>query len=63
MGEKLRSISNMNVPGAGTYEPKDDQTSPRKPQFSMGVRLRSEFASKVKVPGPGSYTNRAEKLR
>lgn len=29
----------------------------------MGCKLRDEFSSTMKVPGPGSYVNKAEKLR
>ena len=53
MGIKLQDQSKMNVPGAGTYEPKSATTQKAGPGYSMGVKLKSDLASKEGVPGPG----------
>jgi len=29
----------------------------------MGIKLKNEFSSKLKVPGPGTYVNSSEKLK
>jgi len=63
MGEKLKSLSNLNVPGAGSYQPDHSPTKQQNPRFSMGIKLKSELSSKLKVPGPGSYVNKSEKWR
>ena len=62
MGEKLKSLSNLNTPGAGTYEPDVSPTKKQLPRFSMGAKLKPEL-SKLNVPGPGSYVNEGQKLR
>ena len=63
MGEKLRALSGMNVPGAGSYEPNHSPSHKMNPKFSMGIKLRDQFSSTLKTPGPGTYVNKAEKLR
>lgn len=63
MGEKLKSLSSLNVPGAGTYNPDHSPAKTQNPKFSMGAKLKSEFSSKLNVPGPGSYVNDAQKMR
>lgn len=62
MGKKLKSMSNLIVPGAGTYQPDYSPSKTQNPRFSMGIKLKPEL-NKLKVPGPGQYTNRAETLK
>ena len=63
MGEKLKSLSNLNTPGAGSYEPDHSPTKNQNPRFSMGIKLKNELSSKLNVPGPGTYVNKKEKMR
>jgi len=62
MGQKLKSLSNLNVPGAGTYAPDFSPTKSQTPKFSMGLRLKPGL-SQMNNPGPGTYVNNTEKLR
>lgn len=62
MGKKLKSLSNLITPGAGTYLPDFSPAKTQNPRFSMGIKLKPEL-NKLNVPGPGSYTNRGEKLK
>lgn len=62
MGKKLKSLSSLNVPGAGTYQPDYSPSKTQMPRFSMGMKLKPEL-NKLKVPGPGQYTNRGETLK
>ena len=62
IGQKLQDQSKMNVPGAGTYEPRPKMTQSQGPFFSMGLKLKGDLiapTAKV-VPGPGAYTGVAE---
>ena len=52
MGKKLKSLSSLNVPGAGTYQPDYSPSKTQMPRFSMGMKLKPEL-NKLKVPGPG----------
>ena len=63
MGCKLKSMTSLNSPGAGTYEPDFSQAKVKPPQFSMGIKLKIDFSSTLKVPGPGTYVNEGEKLK
>lgn len=63
MGIKLSDQSKLNVPGAGTYEPKSNATQKAGPGYSMGIKLKSDLASKEGVPGPGQYANKSEKTK
>ena len=63
MGIKLKDQSKLVVPGAGTYEPDSNKLKKASPNFSMGMKLKSDLIKSVEVPGPGSYTNNAEKMK
>ena len=63
MGIKLKDQSKLVVPGAGSYNPEPEKTKKKGPNFSMGMKLKSDLVKSVEVPGPGSYTNNAEKLK
>ena len=44
------------VPGAGTYNPKNNFTKKELPSYSMKIKLGSSLASSTTyVPGPGNY--------
>ena len=62
MGEKLKSMSSLQTPGAGTYNPDTSPVRTQYPRFSMGAKLKNELC-KLEVPGPGSYVNEAQRLR
>ena len=51
MGDKIKSLSSLNVPGAGTYAPDFSPTKTQSSRFSMGIKLK-DF-NKLNVPGPG----------
>ena len=53
MGIKLKDQSKMAVPGAGTYEPDGNKLKKTSPNFSMGMKLKSDLIKSVEVPGPG----------
>ena len=63
MGEKLKSLSSMNTPGSGTYNPKVDFSKTQTPKFSMGAKLNYNSSSKLITPGPDSYLNESQKLK
>lgn len=53
----------MNVPGAGSYDPKANAVQKTGPGFSMGIKLKSDLVNKEGVPGPGQYQGSAEKVK
>ena len=63
MGIKLKEQSKMVVPGAGTYEPNSNKIKKAGPNYSMGMKLKSDLIRSVEVPGPGQYTNASEKFK
>ena len=63
MGIKTGEQSKMVVPGAGTYNPEPTATKKKGPNYSMGMKLKSDLTRSVEVPGPGSYVNASEKLK
>ena len=63
MGIKLREQSKMAVPGAGSYNPETAKNKKSGPNYSMGMKLKSDLIRSVEVPGPGQYTNSAEKFK
>ena len=63
MGIKLKEQSKLVVPGAGSYEPDPSKVKVKGPSYGMGMKLKSDLIKSVEVPGPGQYTNAAEKLK
>ena len=63
MGIKLKDQSKMAVPGAGSYNPEPEKTKKKGPNFSMGMKLKSDLVKSVEVPGPGQYVNNSEKMK
>lgn len=63
MGIKLKDQSKLVVPGAGTYEPDANRLKKTSPNFSMGMKLKSDLIKSVEVPGPGTYVNNSEKMK
>ena len=62
MGEKLKSLSALEVPGAGAYNPDASPTKKKDPSFYMGIKLKPSL-DKLNVPGPGTYKNNLERMR
>ena len=63
MGIKLKEQSKMAVPGAGAYNPDSVKIKKAGPNYSMGMKLKSDLIKSVEVPGPGQYTNSSEKFK
>lgn len=63
MGIKLKEQSKLVVPGAGTYEPDPVKVKKNSPNFSMGMKLKSDLIKSAEVPGPGTYVNSGEKMK
>jgi len=63
MGIKLKEQSKMVVPGAGSYEPNSNKIKKAGPNYSMGMKLKSDLIRSVEVPGPGQYSNATEKFK
>ena len=56
MGTKLNPLKgNMQVPGAGTYEPDHSKTMKSAPKISMKIKLAGDLGGKTMGPGPGGY--------
>lgn len=59
MGSRLQEEKKLNVPGSGTYEPKETLTKKAAANFSMGIKLKGSLSqhTTTNVPGPGQYDN------
>lgn len=63
MGSKLQDLKTLNVPGAGNYEPSLTFTKQAGPNYSMGIKLKSDLVKSTEVPGPGQYSNNSQLLK
>ena len=58
MGAKLGDSTKLNVPGAGTYQPKREFSSDKAPEYRFGTSSRGkmELANAKINPGAGNYS-------
>ena len=58
MGSKIMDQKRLNVPGAGTYEPKREFSADKAPEYRFGTSSRGkmELANARVVPGSGNYS-------
>lgn len=65
IGEKLKDMSHMNVPGPGSYEQfkyDNDSWAHGSGRYSVGKEPRLN-ESRSFVPGPGQYENKSTVLK
>jgi hypothetical protein len=54
LGRKQDQIKN-NIPGPGSYEPKETTTKESSPGFRLGTSKRNGSITPDTIPGPGTY--------
>ena len=63
MGNKLNESKTMQTPGPGAHNPEPIMVKKRSANYSMGLKLKSEFENSPLVPGPGNYDGAARDMK